>query len=113
MSEADMTDALTGYTRACDVDEVPAMMPRRVVIDHHGVLLCRGEDEETIFALDELCPHKAESMAMGLVHEGRLLCPHHQYEFDLETGRCLNQRRCVPVNTYPVIIHDGAVYIRR
>lgn len=106
-----MSDELEGYTRACDLDEIPSMMPRRVVIDEHGFLLCRDEDD-AIFALDELCPHKAESMAMGLVHEGRLLCPHHQYQFDLETGRCVNQRRCVPVNTYPVIVRDGAVYLK-
>lgn len=107
-----MSDELAGYTRACELDEIPSMMPRRVVIDDRGILLCRGEDEDAIFALDELCPHKSESMAMGLVHENRLLCPHHQYQFDLETGRCVNQRRCVPVNTYPVIVRDGAVYLK-
>jgi nitrite reductase/ring-hydroxylating ferredoxin subunit len=105
-------DELDGFVRACAVDEVPSMMPRRVVLNARGILICRGKDLESIFAVDELCPHKSESMAMGLVHEGRILCPHHQYTFDLETGRCTNQRRCLPVQTYPVKIIDGAVFVR-
>lgn len=85
------------------------MLPRKVSIDGLSVLICRGE--EGFFAVDELCPHKSLSMAFGVVHEGKIICPHHQYTFDLDTGRC-SMRRCAPVNTYPVEVVGEELFVK-
>lgn len=99
-----------GFIHACPFSEVPTIMPRKVTLSSRALLVCRvGEDQ--VRAVDELCPHKLESMAYGVVFEGRLICPHHQYSFDLETGRC-SQRRCEPVGVYPVKVLDGEVFIK-
>lgn len=73
------------------------------------MLLCREGSQ--IFAVSELCPHKNESMAYGMVFGGSLTCPHHQYRFDLRTG-AWNVRRCPPVDTWPVLLHNGRVHVQ-
>lgn len=99
----------SGFTKACAVDEIPQMMPRKVDVDGRSVLLCREAGE--VWAVDEICPHKQRSMAYGVVFGGKITCPHHQYEFDLDTGRC-NRRRCAPVMTYEVEVFEDTVYVR-
>ncbi len=98
-----------GFTLACLTSEVPVVMPRKVMIAGRALLICR--DQERFFAVDELCPHKNESMAYGVVMDGKLICPHHQYAFNLETGRC-QVRRCAPVQTYETLELDGAIYVK-
>lgn len=98
-----------GFQRVANVEDVPSQMPRLVELDGRGVLLCRGNDG--IRALDEICPHKRESMKFGVVFMGKLICPHHQYGFNLENGRC-DKRRCEPVQTYDVEVVDDEVWVR-
>lgn len=98
-----------GYEPVGPVDAIPDMMPRKVEVDGRSVLLCRESGE--IYAVDEICPHKERSMAYGVVLSGKIICPHHQYEFELDTGRCRG-KRCPPVLTYEVEIVDDQVYVR-
>ncbi len=98
-----------GFERVCDVDDVPEHMPKRVVVGGRGVLLCRVDGE--IRGVDEICPHKDRSMRFGVVFDGEIICPHHQYHFDLETGRC-DRRKCPPVHVYEVRVVDGEVWVR-
>ncbi|MFP4598075.1 MAG: Rieske (2Fe-2S) protein [Persicimonas sp.] len=98
-----------GYTKVCTVDDIPQMMPRKVSVDGRSVLLCRDAGE--IYAIDEICPHKQKSMAYGVVHAGKIICPHHQYEFELDTGRC-RRKRCAPVLTYEVEVVDTEVFVK-
>lgn len=98
-----------GYEHVCSVADIPQMMPRKVDVGGRNLLLCRGDAE--VYAVDEVCPHKNKSMAYGVVHQGRIICPHHQYEFELSTGRC-RRKRCPPVLTYEVELVDDQVYVR-
>lgn len=98
-----------GYLWAGRVDEIPQLMPRKVSVGGRDLLLCR--EGERVFAVDEICPHKQESMAYGVVFGGTITCPHHQYVFELETGRC-QRRRCAPVMTYPVEVVAGEVFVQ-
>lgn len=98
-----------GYEKACSVEDIPAMMAKKVEVAGRGVLLCREDDE--VYAVDEICPHKKRSMAYGVVLDGKIVCPHHQYEFELDTGRCRG-RRCAPVLTYEVEVVDEDVFVR-
>jgi nitrite reductase (NADH) small subunit len=97
-----------GFERVCHVEDVPEHLPRRVEVGGRGVLLCRHEGR--IHGVDEVCPHKQRSMRFGILFDGDIICPHHQYHFDLETGRCNN--RCEPVHVYEVRVVDGEVWVR-
>jgi nitrite reductase (NADH) small subunit len=97
-----------GFTLACRTSDVPAMMPRRVLIQGYGLLICRHRMR--FLALDELCPHRQKSMMNGLVMGSELICPHHQYHFDITTGRCLSHP-CAALSTYETAVAEGAVFV--
>lgn len=100
-----------GFVPACAAAEIPTLWPRKVKVHGHSVLLCRGAKEEAVHAVAELCPHKNQSMAFGLVSEGKITCPHHQYAFSLDTGRA-DRRRCASLDVYDVYVYEGMVYVR-
>ena len=96
------------FVAVCDVDEIPDLMPKRVEVGGRGILVCRTGSG--IHAVDEICPHKKKSMRYGVVQRGEIVCPHHRYKFDLETGRC--RRRCAPVEVYETKVEEGTVYLK-
>ena len=106
MNEKDLREQ--DFERVCRVEEIGEHMPKSVQVAGRGVLLCLHDGE--VRAVDEICPHKNRSMRFGVVFNGDIICPHHQYHFDLKTGKC--NQRCEPIHTYEVQVHDGEVWVR-
>ena len=87
-----------------------------------GVL--RGQDGD-LFGLRNRCPHHGAPLCLGSVRRrttggpGRyelsptvvLRCPWHGWEFDLETGRCLDDG-AARAATYPVRVEGGRVLVQ-
>lgn len=96
------------YISVCEEDDLPEVRPYYTEIDGRGILLCTDGDD--VYAVDEICPHESRSMRYGVVQRGRIICPHHQYKFDLGTGA--TRKRCPPATTFDVEIEDGTVYVR-
>ena len=68
-------------------------------------------NEEGLFAIDNLCPHRGAPMHEGLVTDGYVTCPWHQWQFQLDDGVCRNIPK-VQITTYPIEIRDGAIWIK-
>jgi nitrite reductase/ring-hydroxylating ferredoxin subunit len=98
-----------GWAWACATHDVPGVMPRAVEVGGRTLLICRRGDDYV--AVDELCPHKQQSMRMGFVIGDELLCPHHMYRFDLRTGAA-NVRRCPPLTTFETRVAGDGVWVR-
>ncbi len=64
---------------------------------------------DRVFALRDVCIHEQRSLSKGAILRGRVVCPGHQWQFDLETGWVEEQERCQP--TYDVKVQDGTVYV--
>lgn len=69
-------------------------------------LFLAGDD---VYALRDVCIHKGRQLSRGTVLRGRVVCPGHQWQFDLETGWVDAQERCQP--TYAVKVEDDTVYV--
>ena len=91
--------------------DVGGVMPGHVEIDGEGWLVCR--DPRGVHVVQEMCPHKNESMRYGVVVGTKITCPHHQWAFDVATGRCSTRRRCPPLRTLEVRVVEGRVLVRR
>lgn len=98
-----------GWRYACEASAVGPMMPLAVEVAGETLLVCR--DGDRIVVIDEMCPHKVKSMRFGVVFDGTIMCPHHQYRFDLGTGRA-NVRRCDPLRIFESRVEDGQVWVR-
>jgi nitrite reductase (NADH) small subunit len=64
---------------------------------------------DRVFALHDTCIHEERSLSKGAILRGRVVCPGHQWQFDLETGWVEDQEKCQP--TYDVKVEDDTVYI--
>lgn len=60
-----------------------------VVVAHEG----------RVFALANVCIHRERELVKGVVLRNRLVCPGHQWAFDLETGWESVKERCQPTYT--------------
>jgi len=85
---------------------------RRTLAVRHGelqlCLLWHAEHDHPV-AFDDVCIHKQRSLAKGVVLNGRLVCPGHQWAYDLVTGYCRERDRHQP--TYRVRVSDGRVLV--
>jgi NAD(P)H-dependent nitrite reductase small subunit len=67
-------------------------------------------DADSVFAIDNICPHRGAPLHEGFVKDGYVTCPWHQWQFQLQDGVCRNipQMRTA---SYPVDIRDGVIWI--
>lgn len=104
-------DASPGETKslvvACDAEHLAAS--GKLVIDHEGreVVLFWNNGEPG--AMDNACIHRERALAQGVLLNGRVVCPGHQWAFDLQTGWCRERERTQP--TYVVAVRDGSVLL--
>lgn len=64
---------------------------------------------ERVYALHDVCIHKQRSLSKGVVMGGQVICPGHQWMFDVDTGWVDEEERCQP--TYEVRVVDDVVYV--
>ena len=67
--------------------------------------------DDAYFAIDDLCSHAEASLSEGEVYDCKVECPLHGAEFDLTTGEAVTLPATKPVNTYPVSIEDGYLFL--
>jgi nitrite reductase (NADH) small subunit len=71
------------------VDAIPLGQGRCYVVGNQEIAVFRQRDG-VLFAAQNRCPHKQGPLAEGLVGNGRVICPLHAHQFNLETG-CGNE----------------------
>lgn len=79
----------------------------RVEIDDTAIALFAAGDR--IYAFADLCVHQDRSLVKGTILHGRVICPGHQWQFDLETGYEADQDLCQP--TYDVRLDGDTIYV--
>jgi nitrite reductase (NADH) small subunit len=77
---------------------------RVVELEGRRVLLLWNEGDPV--ALDDTCIHRQRSLAEGVLLGGRIVCPGHQWAFELDTGYCKARDQYQPVHEVEV---DGDV----
>lgn len=81
-------------------------------LDHHGkaLLLCRIDEQ--VHCVQDTCTHEDISLSLGVLCEHRLRCPLHGSEFDVRSGRVLNEPADEDLPVYPVEVIDGWICLR-
>jgi naphthalene 1,2-dioxygenase ferredoxin component len=64
-----------------------------------------------VYALDNLCTHGQARLCDGFVEGHEIECPLHQGRFDLRSGAPTCAPATESVNTYPVRIEGGRVFL--
>jgi toluene monooxygenase system ferredoxin subunit len=71
------------------VDSFPIGKPVRVENGGRSIVVVRKSATE-IYAFDDVCPHAGWRLSDGEIVDGRLECPGHGMQFELETGNCVD-----------------------
>lgn len=105
MSELETDWRLVGPANELDEEDV---MP----FDFNGREYAIYHTIDGFFASDGMCTHEEEALADGIVIDNVIECPLHQGRFDVRSGKALSAPVCVDLQTFPVQIHDGDIYVQ-
>lgn len=110
MSADQTTSGSVEEHRLLPLTELKAGVPCRIEHQGKGVLLCLVDD--VVHAVHDTCTHEDISLSLGVLCEHRLRCPLHGSEFDIRTGKVLDEPADVDLPVYPVQIVDGWVCLQ-
>lgn len=82
---------------------------RKMLVDVAGEPVSLFKVGPDVFAFHDICIHQERSLFKGTILHGAVICPGHQWKFDLETGYAEDQDECQP--TYETKIVDGTVFV--
>tara|TARA_B110000438_G_scaffold13119_1_gene12700 strand:+ start:1097 stop:1519 length:423 start_codon:yes stop_codon:yes gene_type:complete len=63
------------------------------------------------YAIDNICPHRGAPLGEGRIEEGILICPNHEWRFELKSGWC-PQNPELSTEVYPIKVHEDKIYVR-
>jgi glutamate synthase domain-containing protein 2/nitrite reductase/ring-hydroxylating ferredoxin subunit len=96
------------WVAACRLDEIVPGRGRLALVNGTEIALMR--DDDAVFAVGNLCPHRGGQISDGTVQDGKAVCPLHLWDFDLATGISpFNPADSLP--TYPVRVRAGTVEV--
>lgn len=76
---------MSQWVRLCSRAELPSEREAKE-FTVAGKMLCVATVGGRPWALDNGCPHRGGPLGEGHVEHGKIVCPWHQWEFDLATG---------------------------
>jgi nitrite reductase (NADH) small subunit len=105
-----VTEPLDGWVAYGTVADIPKGGGRAIRTTVGEIGLFRTQDDR-VFALDNICPHKGVRLSLGTVEGDCIVCPAHGLRFNLADGRAADSGldRTLPV---PVRIIEGRVLVR-
>jgi nitrite reductase (NADH) small subunit len=100
---------VTRHVRLGSIGEIPPGEGRtfRIGDVRIAVFHTRGG---RVFATQAECPHRRGPLADGLLGDSTLICPLHEWSFDLLSGMALNG--ACGIRVYPIVQHaDGTLFV--
>jgi nitrite reductase (NADH) small subunit len=89
-------ESMSEFVRICGkVDLPPSGEAREIAVAER--VLCVANDGGSIFAMDNVCPHRGGPLGQGMIEGGKIICPWHAWAFDLKTGEAHPLASRVPV----------------
>lgn len=80
-----MNALTTNWVKIGLLSDIPLRGARCVKHGNITIAIFRTKDDQ-IFALEDKCPHKNGPLSQGIVHDGCVTCPLHNWVISLSTG---------------------------
>lgn len=91
------------------LDDIPRR-GARVVKTRRGDVAVFRTAIDTIFAIDDRCPHRGGPLSQGIVHDSAVTCPLHNWVIDLASGKAQGaDEGCV--RTVPCRLERGRIFL--
>ena len=89
--------------------DIPRQGARCVKNGETTIAVFRTADDR-VFALEDKCPHKNGPLSQGIVHDGCVTCPLHNWVISLETGEAQGADEGSTVS-FPVRLENGRILL--
>ncbi len=89
------------------VDDLAAARKLVIHLHRHEILLLWNDGSPV--ALSNVCIHKGRKLSEGVMLGSRLVCPGHQWAYEITTGYCKIRERYQP--RYALKTQDGQIHI--
>jgi nitrite reductase (NADH) small subunit len=100
---------MSEWVKLCGRQDLPAEAEAKEFCVR-GHTLCVATLNGTPLALDNVCPHRGGPLAEGTVEHGKIVCPWHQWEFDLATGEATHSA-AAKATSYPLYLQGDDVLV--
>lgn len=112
---ATITERYTWFA-ACRTTDVPNNGGVCIKYKNQQIALFYFTRRNEWYATQNMCPHRMQmALSRGMIGtaagEPKVACPFHKKTFSLVDGRCMNGDDCGPIETYPVRVEGGKVFI--
>lgn len=94
--------------RLIALDRLPTDRPTYVEAGGRELAVVRRNDD-VVYVFANACPHAGGNLGGGDLDGDTIVCPWHQWAFDLETGRCTHAP-LARVQRFAAEVRDGVVY---
>ena len=94
--------------KVASVAEVPRGQGRSVRVEDRQIALFNVDGN--YYAIDDRCPHMGADLSCGVLKERTVMCTWHGWQFDLESGSCLNVE-WAKVRRYPVRLEGEDIHV--
>jgi nitrite reductase (NADH) small subunit len=91
------------------LEQIPRRGARVVKTPRGCVAVFRAHDD-SVFALEDRCPHKGGPLSQGIVHGRNVTCPLHNWVLSLETGEAQGADSG-HVRAFPLEVVDGRIRV--
>ncbi len=106
--------------KVCNIDDLKNGLMRLLRINNKEIVIAKYKQK--IIAFDPLCPHRYAYLHTGWFKDNKIVCPLHEFEFDLDNGKVVNipekyytqrdeWKKSNDIRFYNIIIIDGSIYI--
>jgi nitrite reductase (NADH) small subunit len=99
------------WVKIAPTESITAAAP--LVIEHSARRVAIFREGEEFFAIEDICPHMGAFISNGHREGRRAVCPWHNWEFDLANGECCSNDTGARVETYPLQVVDGYLWLPR
>ncbi|HUG60361.1 MAG TPA: nitrite reductase small subunit NirD [Methylomirabilota bacterium] len=98
------------WTEVGRLADIPVRGARCVKAGGLVIAVFRTADDRA-FALEDRCPHRGGPLSQGIVHDGSVTCPLHNWVISLETGCAVGADEGRSAS-YPVRVVDGVISLQ-
>jgi len=79
---------MSNWIEVGQLEDIPVLGARVVKNGDIDIAIFRNNQDE-IFAVNDVCPHKQGKLSQGIVHNQSVTCPLHNWKIDLTTGEAM------------------------
>ncbi len=94
--------------RQCDLGDLAVGAVRLVEVQGLEIALCRLP--EGYYATTNVCPHQGGPLSEGHIEGGKIVCPWHQWRFDIKSGAASHYPK-IKIKTYPVMQEGDDLFL--